>query len=200
MEDHGQSQLAEFIRVQLALANLAEADGPRRQELQGRERTLLQEHEHEWCRQLPRVVAGRTFAPEQHARLQANVPLLNHLSGVIQALHAARVEDLRRAVTAWFALDVDDVYLPGEPVSVRLHALSNLDPGTLPEVKATISVLSKESGQEVVRREVALARERTEFVLGEPGPGTYLLTVSGLGATAPVSDVFAVASAEELAS
>jgi pimeloyl-ACP methyl ester carboxylesterase len=140
----------------------------------------------------------RTFAPEQHSRLQANVPLLNHLSGVIQALHAARVEDLRRAVTSWFAIDVDDVYLPDEPVSVRLQALSDLDFGTLPEVKATVSVQNEETGEEAIRRDVVVPRERREIVLGKPGPGTYLLTVSGPGGTAAVSDVFAVASADEL--
>jgi pimeloyl-ACP methyl ester carboxylesterase len=142
----------------------------------------------------------RTFAPEQHSRLQTNVPLLNHLSGVIQALHATRVEDLRRTVTSWFAIDVDDVYLPGEPVSVHVQALSDLDPGTLPEIKATVSVQDKATGEETARREVIVPRERTEIVLGEPGPGTYLLTISGPGGTAAVSDVFAVASPDELES
>jgi len=141
----------------------------------------------------------RTFAPEQHARLQANIPLLNQLSGVLQALHAARVEDLRRTVTSWFAIDVDDVYLPGEPVSVHLQALSDLDAGTLPEVKATVMVQDKATGEEAARREVTVPRERTEIVLGEPGPGTYLLTVSGPSSAATASDVFAIASAEELA-
>jgi pimeloyl-ACP methyl ester carboxylesterase len=140
----------------------------------------------------------RTFAPEQHSRLQTNVPLLNHLSGVIQALHATRVEDLRRTVTAWFAIDIDDVYLPGEPVSMHLQALSDLDLGTLAEVNATVSVQDKATGEETARRDVTVPRERTEIVLGEPGPGTYLLTVSGPNGTAAVSDVFAVASVEEL--
>lgn len=140
----------------------------------------------------------RTFAPEQHARLQANTPLLNQLSGVLQALHATRVEDLRRAVTSWFAIDVDDVYLPGEPVSVRLQALSDLDAGTLPEVKATVSVHDQVTGEQAAHREVTVPRERIEVVLGEPGPGTYLLTVSGPRGTAATSDVFAIASAEEL--
>lgn len=142
----------------------------------------------------------RTFAPEKHSRLQTNTPLLNHLSGVIQALHAARIEDLRRTVTAWFALDVDDVYLPGEPVSVHVQALSDLDFGTLQEVAATVAVQDKETGQQVARRDVVVPRDRTEVVLGEPGPGTYLLTVTGPAGAAVVSDVFAVASPEEVES
>lgn len=140
----------------------------------------------------------RTFAPEKHSRLQTNIPLLNHLSGVIQALHATRVEDLRRTMTSWFAIDVDDVYLPGEPVSVHVQAVSDLDSGTLPEVKATVSIQDKETGAEAARRDVVVPRERMEVVLGEPGPGTYLVTVSGPDRTATVSDVFAVASTEEL--
>ena len=140
----------------------------------------------------------RTFAPEQHARLQTNIPLLHHLSGVIQALHAPRVEDLRRTVTSWFAIEVDDVYLPGEPVSVHIQALSDLDLGTLPEVRATVSMQNKVTGEEAAHRDVVVPRERTEVVLGEPGPGTYLLTVSGPGGTAAVSDILAVASPEEL--
>jgi hypothetical protein len=140
----------------------------------------------------------RTFAPEQHSRLQTNLPLLHHLSGVIQALHAPRVEDLRRAVNWWFAIDVDDVYLPGEPVSVHIQALSDLDRETSPEVKATISVQNKATGEVAARRDVVVQRERTEVVLGEPAPGTYLLTVNGPGDSAAVSDVLAVASLDEL--
>jgi hypothetical protein len=140
----------------------------------------------------------RTFAPEQHSRLQTNLPLLHHLSGVIQALHAPRVEDLRRAVNWWFAIDVDDVYLPGEPVSVHIQALSDLDRETSPEVKATVSVQNKATGEVTARRDVVVQRERTEVVLGEPAPGTYLLTVNGPGDSAAVSDVLAVASLDEL--
>jgi hypothetical protein len=140
----------------------------------------------------------RIFPPEQHSRLQNNTPLLNHLSGVIKSLHESRIEDLRRRVTSWFALDVDDVYLPGEPVSVHIQALSDLDFGTLQVVKTTIVVQNEATGQQVARRDIVVPRERTEVVLGELAPGTYLLTVSGPAGTAQVSDVFAVASPEEV--
>ncbi|MGH3698365.1 MAG: lipase/acyltransferase domain-containing protein [Pseudonocardiaceae bacterium] len=140
----------------------------------------------------------RTFAPEQHARLQANTPLLNHLSGVIQALHESRIEDLRRRVTSWFALDVDDVYLPNEPVAVHVQTLSDLDLGTLQEVQTTVAVQDQATGQHVTHRDVVVPRDRTEVVLGELGAGTYLLTVSGPAGAAEVSDVFAVASVAEV--
>jgi hypothetical protein len=57
---------------------------------------------------------------------------------------------------------------------------------------------NKVTGEEAAHRDVVVPRERTEVVLGEPGPGTYLLTVSGPGGTAAVSDILAVASPEEL--
>ena len=136
----------------------------------------------------------RTLAPEQHARLQPNTALLNHLSGVLQALHAMRIEDLRRRLTSWFALDVDDVYLPGEPVVVRLRVISDLDPGTFPEVKATVAVHDRATGQHVACRDVVVPQGPTEVVIGEPGPGSYLVTVTGPAGTAAVSDIFAVAS------
>jgi uncharacterized protein (TIGR02996 family) len=46
LEDQGQPERAEFIRVQIALATLPEADRLRRQELKARERQLLKQHEH----------------------------------------------------------------------------------------------------------------------------------------------------------
>jgi hypothetical protein len=140
----------------------------------------------------------RTFAPEQHSRLQPNAALLNHLSGVLQALHATRIEDLRHRMTSWFALDVDDVYLPGEPVSVHLRAMSDLDVGALPEVKATVAVQNKATGQQVARRDVMVPQGPTEVVIGELGPGSYLVTVTGPAGAAAVSDIFAVASPEDV--
>jgi len=77
----------------------------------------------------------RTFVPEKHTRLQAEEGMLHHLGGVLKTLHLPGVESLRDArdgATAWFSLDVDDVFLPGEPVSVRVQALSGHDTDTLP--------------------------------------------------------------------
>ena len=55
-----------------------------------------------------------------------------------------------------FAIDVDDVYLPGEPVSVHLQALSDLDLDTLSEVTATVSVQNKATGEVLARRDVVV--------------------------------------------
>jgi hypothetical protein len=72
--------------------------------------------------------------------------------------------------------------------------MSDLDVGALPEVKATVAVQNKATGQQVVRRDVMVPHESTEVVIGEPGPGSYLVTVTGPAGAAAVSDIFAVAS------
>jgi uncharacterized protein (TIGR02996 family) len=60
LEDHGQAERAEFIRVQIELARLPE-DEPRRQELEAREQALLKEHGEEWAGSPPRIVTEWTF-------------------------------------------------------------------------------------------------------------------------------------------
>jgi pimeloyl-ACP methyl ester carboxylesterase len=141
----------------------------------------------------------RTFVPEQHSRLQCSGPMLQHLAGVLQSLHQIRIDDLRDQVTSWFSLDVDDLFLPGEPASVRLAALSALDVGSLPEVETTLTVNEHATGTQVVQRTLIIPRETSEIILGELPPGTYTINVAGGQASAPVSDIFAVAAPEELA-
>lgn len=52
LEEHGDTARAEFIRVQIALAN-ADADDPARDDLIVREATLLRDHQRTWSRELP---------------------------------------------------------------------------------------------------------------------------------------------------
>ncbi len=60
LEEHGDPDRAEFIRLQCELAGMAEAD-PRQREHQARERTLLAAHEREWAGPLDRLVTGYEF-------------------------------------------------------------------------------------------------------------------------------------------
>jgi uncharacterized protein (TIGR02996 family) len=58
LEDHaGEPDRAEFIRLQIRLANLTD-DDPARPELVARERVLLQTHGREWVDALPRLVGA----------------------------------------------------------------------------------------------------------------------------------------------
>jgi hypothetical protein len=143
----------------------------------------------------------RTFVPERHARLHLELSMQHHLGGVLQTLHLPGVESLRDSrdgATAWFSLDVDDVFLPGEPVSVRVEALSGQDVDVLPTVDATVTVRDESTGQVVVQRDVPVPRERVEVELGVLPASTYLVQVAGRGArTVTVSDVFATASPAE---
>jgi hypothetical protein len=139
----------------------------------------------------------RTFAPQQHARLQAYDPMLDHLKGVLTALYHVRIEDLRRVMTSWFSYRGDDLYLSGEPVAVELATRSSLDEDLLPLVEATITVTDRMTGQQVLTMAARVPRESQRFELGTLPAGTYLVEVSGRRDTAPVSDVIVVATPDE---
>src|SRR5262249_47228372 len=55
LEEHGQADRADFIRVQCELAKLAEND-PRQPLLERRSQELLEEHAQEWLKPLPEWV------------------------------------------------------------------------------------------------------------------------------------------------
>ncbi|HZD01471.1 MAG TPA: hypothetical protein VFA46_15140 [Actinomycetes bacterium] len=140
----------------------------------------------------------RTFAPQQHARLQNYDPMLGHLKGVLASLYVPRIDDVRAAVTAWFGYDGDDVYLPGEPVHIRLRAHVAITEDLMPEVQATVRVSERATGASVIARQVQARRQWQEVELGALAPGTYLIEVQGRSDTAPVSDVVVVAAPDEL--
>jgi pimeloyl-ACP methyl ester carboxylesterase len=140
----------------------------------------------------------RTFAPQQHARLQNYDAMLDHLKGVLASLYLPRIEDVRAAVTAWFGYDGDDVYLPDEPVRVRLRAHVAVTEDLMPEVQATIRVIDQDTGAAILERPVQARREWQDLELGVLPPGTYTIEVRGRGDAAPVSDVFVVAAPDEM--
>ena len=139
----------------------------------------------------------RTFAPEQHARLQNYDSMLAHLKGVLSTLYQVRVQDLRSQVTSWFSYSAEDVYLPGEPVSVSLAACSSVDEGLLPDVPASLTVTNRETGELAHGSTLRVPRQRTTFEVGPLPPGTYTVQVSGRRQTAPLSDVLVVAGPAE---
>jgi hypothetical protein len=124
--------------------------------------------------------------------------MLDHLKGVLASLYQVRISDLRAAVTAWFSYDGEDLYLPPDPVEVRLRANIAVAPDILPEVEATIRVTDKQTKATTVERRVSLSREWQTIELGALPPSTYVVDVRGRSDTAPVSDVFVVAAQDEL--
>lgn len=135
----------------------------------------------------------RTFAPEQHARLQNYDSMLAHLKGVLSALYQVRIDDLRAGATSWFSYEAEDVFLSGDPVTLRLGTCSAVDELLLPGVEANLIVTDRATGVAVVDRHVHVPRHPTEFDLGPLLPGVYGVEVKGHADTASLSDVLVVA-------
>src|SRR5262245_40576311 len=81
LDDHGQAERAEFIRVQVELARLAEEDDERA-ELEHRERRLRKRHEREWLGALRESLHGWGFSRGflSHVSLDAEHLLRLHVS------------------------------------------------------------------------------------------------------------------------
>jgi len=140
----------------------------------------------------------RTFAPEQHGRLQNQGALHDHLKGVLATMYQVKVEDLRAQATSWFSYRAEDVFLPGEPVSFELGACSSVDEGLLPDVPATVTVTDRATQAVAHQSAIRVPRVLTEFQVGPLPPGTYTVHVAGRRQTAPVSDVVLVAAPDEV--
>ena len=101
-------------------------------------------------------------------------------------------------MTAWFSYDGDDVFLPEEPVRIRLRAHVAVTEDLMPEVQATIRVTDQVTGKDLPDRPVQARRDWQDIELGVLPPSTYTIEIQGQGDTAPVSDVFVVAAPEEM--
>jgi uncharacterized protein (TIGR02996 family) len=104
LEEHGQSDRAEFVRVQVALAGLP-PDDQRQKELEAKERQLLEENREEWLGPLRGVVEKAEFrwgfvesgaasvepsgkqspSSERPPLLRLPNPLHDHVGGVLPA-------------------------------------------------------------------------------------------------------------------
>jgi len=140
----------------------------------------------------------RTFAPEQHARLQNYDPMLAHLKGVLSALYQVRIEDLREAATTWFAFRADDVYLPDEPVTVDLGLRSSADETVVPDAEAVVTLTNRLTGAVLPQTTRRVGRSLSPLSLGVLAPGEYTIDIAGHTNTAPLSDVLVVASPSDL--
>jgi uncharacterized protein (TIGR02996 family) len=111
LDDHGQSDRAAFIRVQIELAHLP-YDDSRRHELEARERTLLAQHTGKWLQGiLKRFLEA---APSDH-------PIDEELRGIAEGQHAL---PLMADMGGCYALRLDGEvvgFLWGEPDNPRLE-------------------------------------------------------------------------------
>jgi hypothetical protein len=130
------------------------------------------------------------YAAERHASLQNNDGVLVQLLQRIQREQRS-IGSFRATMNMGLGLDVEDVYLPGEPVALRVWPE---DPGS----RLTAVIQDTGKGVEVAR--ATTWTEDGEWRGAEIPPlpgGTYRVTVSASGPTDPVTDVFLVPDGEE---
>jgi pimeloyl-ACP methyl ester carboxylesterase len=124
------------------------------------------------------------YAAERHASLQNFDPVLVQLAGVLSGLDLDL--GMYYAVKTRIALDLDDAYVEGEPVTFRIRPEN-------PGVRLTATIEDAETGNEVRRQDVAAHDgDWVETEVAPLGAGTYRLVVQGGSSVDPVADVFAV--------
>lgn len=138
-----------------------------------------------------------TFRAERHASLQNNAGILQDLQD--RLIHSqVRTDHIRGALKSSpepaLALEVDDIYLSGEPIALGA-AVRNVEAKDIRRVRARL--WSVENGVVVHDADFVLAGEGWSLTLPPLPPGTYRVELSaqaaGGGAPSPVRDIFAVA-------
>ena len=127
------------------------------------------------------------FTAERHASLQNDDAVLIQLGGVLSGLDLDLAAFRQVFPMVGLALDVEDAFLAGEPMTVRARSEADVE-GPLPAL-----VVDVESREPVAR--ATLAPADGDWQAAEVGPfpeGAYRVTVFGEGIVEPVTDVFAV--------
>ena len=144
-----------------------------------------------------------TFFPERHGSLQRNEAVLNDLRGRLEQMQVKGLGKIRGPeISREFAehpaisLDLNDLYLGGEPVELRVQ-LANLNPNEHPgPPEARIEPVGGERAMAVKKE---FREEGNSWILRLEGlsPGLYRLEVrtakAGPRAPPPVHDVFEIA-------
>ena len=127
------------------------------------------------------------YAAERHGSLQNNDAVLVQL--IQRVLREQRdVGSYKATLNTGLGLDLEDVYLPGEPVGLRVWPE---DPG------ARLTAVIRDAGtDEEVARATAWSEdgEWRQAEIPPLAPGTYRVTVTAIGPVDPVTDVFLVPS------
>jgi hypothetical protein len=141
-----------------------------------------------------------TFVPERHGSLQCNAAILADLRGRLEqsqvrglgAIRGPR-ESSAAAERPAIALDVDDLYLPGEPVTIRAELINTTSKKPL---RAHIEPVEPLTGPAPRTTDMTPSHGGTRLKLSDLPSGVYRLTVeadeAGPTAPAPVHDIFAV--------
>jgi hypothetical protein len=143
-----------------------------------------------------------TFVPERHGSLQCNAAILADVRGrleqsQVRGLRAIRGPEPSRAAAdrPAIALDLDDLYLPGEPIMIHANLIN-----TASAVPMLARVEPAEPSPGAAERTVAVTPGGRLELNGLPA-GVWRLTVEPVrvGPAAPpaVHDIFAVAGAAD---
>ena len=126
------------------------------------------------------------YAATRHASLQNADAVLTHVQGVLTQV--ADLDRLRARPPVAVSLDLEDVFLAGEPISISAAAS---EPGE----NLTLTVEDAESNRQVATAKLPRSDAKWRHAELPPLPsGIYRAIVSGaLSRVLPVSDVFVVA-------
>jgi hypothetical protein len=146
-----------------------------------------------------------SFAPERHGSLQRNRSVLDDIRGRLEQMQVRGLREIRgpeespaAAERPAIALDVDDLYLSGEPVTLRAR-LINVDrsPGPL---RARVEPVDAPGAAGPPVLDFVEAAGGWTLVLPDLPPGLYRVEVrtakAGAGAPPPVHDLFEVAGVD----
>lgn len=146
-----------------------------------------------------------SFAPERHGSLQCNPSVLDDVRGRLEQMQVRGLREIRgpeespaAAERPGIALDVDDLYLAGEPVTLRARLVNvGRSPGS---VRARVEPVDPPGAAAPRVLEFVEAADGWTLVLPDLPPGLYRVEVrtakAGAAAPPPVHDLFEIADAD----
>jgi hypothetical protein len=142
-----------------------------------------------------------SFVAERHGSLQCNKFVLNDLRGRLEQMQARGLENIRgpaessaAAEQSALALDLDDLFLAGEPVVIRASLVNA--PDSIGPVRGLIEPVDPPDAAQIGPVDFARAGDDWELVLHDIPAGLYRVEVrtamAGPRAPTPVHDLFEV--------
>ena len=148
-----------------------------------------------------------SFVPERHGSLQSNPAVLADLRGRLEQSQVRGLREIRgprdapaAAERPAISLDIDDLYQPGEPVTVNARLINTALPGP---VRAAVAPAGPAGPQRPRVVELTPGPDGWHAELPGLAPGLYRIEVrtaqAGPAGPPPVHDIFAVAGATDAA-
>lgn len=145
-----------------------------------------------------------SFAPERHGSLQCNPAVLDDIRGRLEQMQVRGLREIRGPEESpaaeqrpAIALELDDLYGAGEPVTLRARLINvGRDPGA---VQARVAPVDAPGAAAPTALDFVEAADGWTLVLPDLRPGLYRVEVrtakAGPAAPPPVHDLFEIAGA-----